>query len=95
MSANDCVPVGGSPHASAGEIFFPTHEYFAGMDAPFANASLVRVSELDTIASVGSAGEEQAESIRMKSRKRLRFMPASISRLFDFSFTRRVPRRGD
>src|SRR5258705_6133873 len=50
MSANDCVPVGGSFHASAGEMFFPTHEYLAGMDCPFANASLVNVR--DMVASV-------------------------------------------
>ena len=50
MSAKDCVPAGGSFHASAGEIFFPTHEYLAGMDCPFANASLVKVR--DMVASV-------------------------------------------
>ena len=50
MSAKDCVPAGGSFHASAGEMFFPTHEYFAGMDCPFANASLVKVR--DMVASV-------------------------------------------
>jgi hypothetical protein len=50
ISAKDCVPAGGSFHASAGERFFPTHEYFAGMDCPFANASLVNVR--DIVASV-------------------------------------------
>jgi len=50
MSAKDCVPSGGSFHASAGEMFFPTHEYFAGIDCPFANALLVNVR--DMVASV-------------------------------------------
>jgi hypothetical protein len=50
MSAKDWVPAGGSFHASAGEMFFPTHEYFAGIDCPFANASLVNVR--DMVASV-------------------------------------------
>jgi len=50
MSAKDCVAAGGSFHVSPGEIFFPTHEYLAGMDCPFANASLVKVR--DMVASV-------------------------------------------
>ena len=50
MSAKDFMPAGGSVQASAGEIFFPTHEYLAGMDCPFANASLVKVR--DMVASV-------------------------------------------
>src|SRR5258706_14467132 len=41
ISAKDCVPAGGSVHVSAGEIFLPIQVYFAGMDCPFANASLV------------------------------------------------------
>jgi len=41
INAKDCVPTGGSVHASAGEMFLPMQEYFAGMDCPFANASLV------------------------------------------------------
>jgi hypothetical protein len=60
MSAKDCVPAGGSFHARAGEMFFPTHEYFAGMDCPFANASLVNVR--DMVASVaGDSAVDVAE----------------------------------
>jgi len=61
VSAKDCVLAGGSFHASAGEMFFPTHEYFAGMDCPFANASLVKVRDMvasvadDSDSDVGSA----------------------------------------
>src|ERR1051325_655351 len=50
ISARDLVPAGGSFQARAGEIFFPTHEYFAGIDCPVANASLVKVR--DMVASV-------------------------------------------
>lgn len=96
MSAKDCVPAGGSPHESAGEMFLPLHVYFTGMDAPLANASLVRVSEFATIASVGSAGDEQAENKTVKVKRRIKicFILASISLLFDFSFVRRVPHFG-
>src|SRR4026208_2361836 len=48
--AKDFVPAGGSFQVRAGEMFFPTHEYLAGMDCPFANASLVNVR--DMVASV-------------------------------------------
>jgi hypothetical protein len=41
MSAKDCVPTGGSFHARGGEMFFPVQAYFAGIDCPFVNASLV------------------------------------------------------
>jgi hypothetical protein len=40
------VLAGGSVHARAGEIFLPTHEYFAGMDCPWANASLVNLKDM-------------------------------------------------
>jgi hypothetical protein len=60
MSAKDCVPAGGSFHASAGEMFFPTHEYLAGMDCPFANASLVKVR--DMVASVADDSDSDVGS---------------------------------
>ena len=41
---------GGFIPGEAGEIFVPTHEYFAGIDCPVANASLVKVR--DMVASV-------------------------------------------
>jgi hypothetical protein len=50
MRAKDFVPAGGSLQDRVGEMFFPTHEYLAGMDCPFANASLVKVR--DMVASV-------------------------------------------
>jgi hypothetical protein len=50
IKAKDCVLAGGSFHARAGEIFLPMQEYFAGMDCPFPNASLV--SSRDMVASV-------------------------------------------
>src|SRR4030095_7514687 len=59
MSAKDCVPAGGSFHASAGEMFFPIHEYFAGMDCPFANASLVNVR--DMVASVAADSDSDVD----------------------------------
>ena len=43
IRAKDFVPAGGSFQARAGEMFFPMQEYFAGMDCPFTNASLVNV----------------------------------------------------
>jgi hypothetical protein len=61
MSAKDCVPAGGSFHASAGEMFFPTHEYLAGMDCPFANASLVSVR--DMVASVADDSNSDVDVI--------------------------------
>jgi hypothetical protein len=48
MSAKDCVPVGGSFQLRAGEIFFPVQAYFAGMDCPFTNASLVSARDIVT-----------------------------------------------
>src|SRR5574339_10785 len=56
ISANDCVPAGGSLHARAGEIFLPVQAYLAGMDCPFVNASLV--SSRDMAASVAGVSEE-------------------------------------
>src|SRR6266498_1525751 len=41
ISANDPVPAGGSFHVRAGEMFLPVQVYFAGMDCPLANASLL------------------------------------------------------
>src|SRR5919197_2263590 len=46
INAKDFVPAGGSFHARAGEIFLPMQEYLAGMDCPFANASLVRLRDM-------------------------------------------------
>jgi hypothetical protein len=54
ISAKDFVLAGGSSQARAGEIFFPMHEYFAGMDCPFANASLVKVRDMVASVPVGS-----------------------------------------
>ena len=62
MRAKDWVPAGGSFQASAGEMFFPTHEYLAGMDCPFANASLVNVRDMVTsVAGDSDSGEDVAE----------------------------------
>jgi hypothetical protein len=52
--------VGGSFHVRAGEIFFPIQEYFAGMDCPFVNASLV--SSRDIVAS-GEGDSDAADSV--------------------------------
>jgi len=46
INANDWVPPGGSFQARAGEMFLPTHEYLAGIDCPFANASLVNLKDI-------------------------------------------------
>jgi hypothetical protein len=46
MSAKDCVPAGGSLQDKAGEIFRPVQAYFAGIDCPFMNASLVKVRDM-------------------------------------------------
>jgi hypothetical protein len=55
MSANDCVPEGGSFQKRAGEMFLPVQAYFAGMDCPFTNASLV--SSRDIVASVAGISD--------------------------------------
>src|SRR5687767_3175943 len=62
ISAKDCVPAGGSFHASGGEMLRPTHEYLVGMDCPLANASLVMVSWFVTAASVGVVFFPQADN---------------------------------
>jgi hypothetical protein len=65
MSAKVCVPAGGSFHASAGEMFFPTHEYFAGMDCPFTNASLVSSRDMvASVAGVSDSGVVVAEDVQ-------------------------------
>ena len=46
INAKDCVPAGESFQARAGEMFLPTHEYLAGMDCPFVNASLVNLKDI-------------------------------------------------
>src|SRR5262245_31306982 len=46
INAKDCVPAGGSFHAGAGALFRLIQEYFAGMDCPFANASLVNLKDM-------------------------------------------------
>jgi len=67
MSAKDCVPAGGSFHASAGEMFLPIQEYFAGMACPFTNASLV-ISR-DMVASIaGASGGVVAADVHDASR---------------------------
>src|SRR5262245_28946839 len=50
ISARDFVPAGGSFQERPGEMFLPMQEYLAGMDCPFANASLVKLR--DMVASV-------------------------------------------
>jgi hypothetical protein len=68
MSAKDLAPEGGSSQVSEGEMFFPTHEYFAGMDCPFVNASLVKVRDIFTsvevisVVDVSDAGVDVIES---------------------------------
>jgi hypothetical protein len=79
-SAKDWVPAGGSLQARGGEIFLPVQAYFAGMDCPFTNASLVNAR--DIVASVevvsdGIAGSDgiavaagaQAATRRVRNRK--------------------------
>jgi hypothetical protein len=61
MRAKDCVPAGGSFHASAGETFFPVQAYFAGMDCPFVNASLV--SSRDMVASIAGVSKVATGSV--------------------------------
>src|SRR5690349_14843861 len=62
ISAKELVPAGGSFQARAGEIFFPMQEYFAGMDCPFANASLVKVRDMVASVAVDSnSGADVAE----------------------------------
>jgi hypothetical protein len=56
MRAKDCVPAGGSFQVRAGEIFLPVHAYFAGMDCPFTNASLV--SSRDIVTSVAGGSDD-------------------------------------
>jgi hypothetical protein len=46
INAKDCVPAGGSFQARAGEMFLPMQEYFAGMDCPLVNASLVNLKDI-------------------------------------------------
>jgi hypothetical protein len=82
INANDCVPAGGSFQARAGEMFLPTHEYFAGIDCPLANASLVNLKDMSAsvvgsndsgealLASAGLALEDaQAERKRVNRTK--------------------------
>jgi hypothetical protein len=45
---------------SAGDTFFPTQEYFAGMDCPFTNASLFRSRDMSA-SGVGVCVEAQDE----------------------------------
>jgi hypothetical protein len=40
------MPAGGSFQVRGGEMFLPMHEYFAGMDCPLANASLVNLKDM-------------------------------------------------
>jgi len=67
MRAKDFVLAGGSSQARAGEMFFPMHEYLAGMDCPFANASLVKVRDMVasvagiSVAAVSDVGVDVAE----------------------------------
>src|SRR6476619_1823235 len=61
ISAKELVPAGGSFQARAGEIFFPIHEYFAGIDCPVANASLVKVR--DMVASVAVDADSGAVAV--------------------------------
>jgi hypothetical protein len=60
MRAKDCVPGGGSFHARAGERFLPVQAYFAGIDCPFMNASLVSVR--DMLASIVEVDSETGDS---------------------------------
>jgi hypothetical protein len=62
INAKDWVPAGGSFHARAGEIFFPMQEYFAGMDCPFPNASLVSASDMVASVAAGDAVEVVADA---------------------------------
>jgi hypothetical protein len=61
MSAKDCVPEGGSFQDRAGEMFLPVQAYFAGMDCPFTNASLV--SSRDMVASVEEISDVVESSV--------------------------------
>ena len=68
MRAKDFVPAGESFQARAGEMFLPTHEYLAGMDCPFVNASLVNVRDMVasvtgiSVAAVSDAGVDVIEA---------------------------------
>jgi hypothetical protein len=55
------VPAGGSFQVRAGDMFLPMQEYFAGMDCPFANASLFSARDMSA-SEVGVEVEEQDES---------------------------------
>src|SRR6266536_5206136 len=67
MRAKDWVPAGEPLHVSAGELFLPVQVYFAGMDCPLANASLlISIDIAASVASfvdspVGVSVDEQAE----------------------------------
>src|SRR5215207_4220802 len=82
MMAKDCVPAGGSLHASAGEVFFPVQVYFAGMDCPLKNASLL--SSIDMLASsiVGVSVEVQDAIKRATNTKPLRILRFMTGLLF-------------
>jgi len=54
MSAKDCVPAGGSPQESAGDMFSPVHVYFTGMAASCENALLVNSMDTDSSIASGS-----------------------------------------
>jgi hypothetical protein len=42
-------------------MFLPTHEYLAGMDCPFANASLVKVRDMvASVAGISDVGVDTA-----------------------------------
>src|SRR5512134_511382 len=73
ISAKDCVPAGGSVQARAGEMFLPTHEYFAGMDCPLANASLVSWKVMSASRVGSEVADAQAES-RMASTAHTRML---------------------
>src|SRR5512135_793312 len=61
MRAKDWAPAGGSPQVRAGETFFPTQEYFAGMDCPFTKASLFRSRDMSA-SGVGVDLDEQEDN---------------------------------
>ncbi len=89
ISANDPVPAGGSFHVRAGEMFLPVQVYFAGMDCPLANASLlISIDIAASVASfvdisVGVSLDEQDESTmtRTKQKKRICFIRVLLASL--------------
>jgi hypothetical protein len=74
-------------------MFFPTQEYFAGMDCPFANASLLSSMDMSAsvLSDVGVAFDVHDETMRVNSKQKrdIRFIRVLPSWIVSPQSTRR------